>query len=859
MRVRLRVFVALFLILIIASCSTQNNTLLTRTYHQVTAKYNIYFNGRESFRAGVRRIEQQFIYDYNKILPVFLYGDADLARSVESQMDRAVDKASKVISKKSITADPKERGGFFGGGDEEFFQQNEYNKWVRESYLLAGKAHFYKHDFLPATQAFLFINREYGNNPIRYEAQIWLGRTYTEIGRYNEARLLFEEMLGDASFPGSLEAELYSTIAHFHLVQDQFEQAITNLEIAIERLKDKDRSVRYTYILAQLHERAGNLAASSDYYSKVISMNPDYEMVFNARINLAGVFQTGRGDASSMISDLEKMLRDEKNRDYQDQIYYALGNIYLRSNDEENAIKHYTLSASAPGTNPSQKSVTYLAIADIFFAKPDYVRAQAYYDSAVVNMNPGFPDMEEITVKRDMLTRLVTNLNQYRLEDSVQFLAALSESERNSAIDDIIAKVRQEEAEEREREMLARQTPQYRTARTAQSARQQAERTGGGSWYFYNPSAVTFGQNEFESLWGERRLEDNWRRSNRQVISQDQFAVLGDENTEPEEGSEEATDTQSRDHYLRDIPLTEEAMEASRRRLEEALFNVGGIFNDDFKDYDRSVEAYEELVRRYPQGILRLPAMYELHQVHLLRNDNRASEYYKNLIIDEYPDTPYASVLTNPNYYREFEEKEKASEYYYEETFELFRENRFDQVIERADHALAAWPESPLVPRFEYLKTLSYGSRGNMAQFRAMLTGYIEAYPQTEMADNARQFLAYLEDDYPETVQQVDVAVIQELYRPDQEGEHYFTLIIDNRQDLINRMVFNIINFNVDHFARMNLNVTSQAFSTNYQLLRVEGLPDIPSAIDYFNQFNESEEVFAETDRRDFPVFIISP
>lgn len=853
------ILTALSLLFISSSCSTQKNTFASRTYHQVTARYNAYFNGRESYRGGIRRMERQFVYDYNKILPVFLYTDPDIARSVAPDMDRAVSKASKVISRKSITAKPAERGGLLAGRDADFYNQSEYNRWVRESYLLAGKAHFHKHDFVPAGQAFLFIIREYSMNSVRHEAKIWLSRSYSERGRFNEARLLLDEMLNDPEFPAGLYPEVYSTKADLHLKQNQPGQAIPNLEKALDDTRDKNRRLRYTYILGQLYEITGDYQKASDSYARVVRMSPPYEMVFNARISRAGVVQAGTGETGRLINELERMLRDEKNRDYEDQIYYALGNIYKRQNNEAEAIRMYSMSASARGTNPSQKAVSYLALADIYFSRPDYLNAQAYYDSAVMDMGQGFPEREAITEKSSRLNKLASSIRAFQLEDSVQVLAAMSEAERNRKIDDIIARVREEEAEARQREMQAQQAGRLTSARPSQAARQQAERTGGGNWYFYNQSAVSFGQTEFEALWGERRLEDNWRRSNRQVIDPGQFAVLSDDEQQVAAGTGEITDSRSREYYLRNIPLTEEALLASHQKLQDALFNMAVIFKDDFNDYMRSAEAYEELVKRYPEGEYLLPAYYDLHSVNLLNNNYQRAEFYKNLIITNYPGTPYAAILSDPDFFSEYERKMREADIYYEETFEIFRAGRYELVGSRVDHALGRWPESPLVPRFEYLKTLSYGSAGNIPLFRDMLTDYIERWPGTEMADNALEFIAYLEEDYPETIREAETDEIPDIYLPDQSGEHYFTVIVDNRQDLINRMVFNIVNFNVDHFARLNLDVRSEAFSTNFRLLRVEGLPDVQTAMDYLNRFAVSEEVLADTGREDFPFFVISP
>lgn len=859
MSFRVRVSLIILFPLIIASCSTQKNTLITRTYHQVTSRYNTYFNGRESFWAGVKRTEEQFRYDYNRILPVFLYTDPDIARSISPQMDRTIDKASKVIANKSITAKPKEGGGLFGSRNEEFYKQREYNRWVRESYLLTGKAHFYKHDFIPAAQAFLFAIREYSINPVRHEAKIWLARTYCERGRFNEAGMLFNDMLNDPGFPQGLRGELYSTIADYHLKQDQQEQALINLGRALEATGSKETRARYTYILAQLSERIGDFSQAAEYYSRVIRMNPTYEMVFNAHISRAGVFQTGTGETARMISELERMLRDEKNRDYLDQIYYALGNIYLRNGDEANAIRHYKLSAASTGIVSSQKAVSYLALAGIYFGYPDYVSAHAYYDSAVTNMGHGFPEEEAIVAKTNVLKELADNIRLYRLEDSVQYLASLDETQLNQTIDDIIARVREEEAEARQMEQLARQTPQYRSAMAAQASRFQSERSGGGNWYFYNPSAIAFGMSEFESLWGGRRLEDNWRRSDRQVVSAEQFAFTEGDDPGTEDVEEEIYDTKSRDFYMRNIPLTPEALEASHRRLQEALFNTGVILRSEMQDYERSVAAYEELVKRYPEGEFTLPAYYDLHNVNLLIMNYQRADYYKDIIVSKYPGSTYASILTNPDYFREQAEKMREAERYYEEIFNLYKEGLFDLVADRASFAIERWPESPLLPRFEYLRTLSFGSRGNIPLFREMLSGYIATYPGTEMAEDAKQFLAYLDDDYPETIRQPEVAISSDIYSTRHEGEQFLLVVADNNEEQINRIIFNVVSFNVDNFPGLDLDVSRVPFSPNIQLVRVSGLTDIKGAMDYLKRFSASGTVFAETGRDDFTLFLISP
>jgi len=401
---------------------------MTRTYHNVTARYNIFFNGNESFKKGLKRIEDSYDNDFTRILPIFLYTDESIASSVGPDMERTIQKATKVITLHSITAKPEFKNGPQSQKEKDLYAQNEYNNHVPGNYLLMGKAYLYRHDLHLALETFKFVLSEYHYDDIIYEAQVWRARTHIMLEEYLEAEDILEVLTGTVEFPEKLRSDLYATVADLYMQQEDYERAIEPLTNALERVKGKEQRIRYTYILAQLTQEAGDPILASKYYRNVIKMNPPYEFSFNARINRAGVFMAGTDNAKEIKDELRKMLKDDKNSEFKDQIYYAQGNVAFREGNVEEAIELYKLSSATSTSNTQQKTSTCLTLADIFYERQDYEMADFYYDSAAVYLTSDYPDYEEFIRKTASLSLLVENLNTIELEDSLQMLAGLEEA-----------------------------------------------------------------------------------------------------------------------------------------------------------------------------------------------------------------------------------------------------------------------------------------------------------------------------------------------------------------------------------------------------------------------------------------------
>lgn len=841
-----------------AGCSVQKNTALSRTFHNVTAKYNVLFNGNESFRKGMARIDAEFQDDYAEILPVFPFTEKNAVTLCAGDMDRAIKKCSKLISLHSITVKPKVKNAKnLSEKEREFFNKREYNSFVDDAYLLMGKSHFYKQEYVQAAEVFRSIINDYKNQPVVPEAQLWLSRLQIETGDYKDAYELLNMLQNKPDVTPRLKAELYPTLAHYYLEQKDYAQAIAYLEKAIPLVKRKKTRTRYTFILAQLYEKTGDLKLASEKYLEVVKLNPPYTMAFNARINRALAFQQGFGRADEINDELAKMLRDDKNREYRDQIYFALGNLASKEGNYPKALEQYRKSVDANVNNEQQKTRTFLTLANLYYSLPDYPHAQAYYDSSLLQLQPDYPGYEALYTKSKSLTRLVKELNTSTLEDSVLKLAKLPQAELFAKIDAIIEAERKKEEEQRKKQIESQLDQQFGNEVAVQNFSRQQQLSGGTRWYFYNDAAKSLGYREFTLTWGNRKLEDHWQRA---VKAASTFGATGSEESEQAEEADNPASTlsrMSREYYLANVPLTDSAVTQSLIRLESALFNLGFIYKNELKDYDKAATAFKELTSRFPSSKYLLDANYNLYLIAREQNNPAMTEYYKNAIATRFPDSNYARILTNPNYVQELEAEEQKITGYYTETYALYKAEKYAEVIPRAEYALKTFSGHGLTPRFAYLGALSAGKTQERPAFRESLQALVVKYPNTDVADDARNLIRYMDMEHPEIREAVDVATSREMFKTEFNSDHVFGLVVDKKTN-VNQLVFNIINYNLDQFDKLNLRVDITEWSSTQNLVVVKPFKSSSEAGEYLAAITAFEGITRDIAEIRFTPLVIS-
>lgn len=861
------------MVALFTGCSTEKNTRVSRAFHNLTSQYNVYFNANESIKDGLRRIDENIENDYTRILPVFKSSLPSSASMVRSDMDYAIVKASKLIEVHSITKKPKPKRKRTRKYIE-FASQEEFNNWIDDSYILLGKAYFYQHNYSAAITNLAYVVRKFPDEETKYEAYVWLLRAYTETERYVEASEIIQAVQGDDYFPKKLEADLALATADYYKRQGEYLEAIKFLEIANSEISRRSERARYQYIIAQLYEEIGQPANAAEAFSQVTKMNADYSMQFNAMINAAGVF-SGEGDSEKLKKDLNKLLRDKKNIDFKDQIYFALANLFFREGNRDMAIENYRKSVANSFQNQYQRALSAITLADIYFEDLNYKGAQAYYDSAMIIIDETYPDYTGLEQKYRSLTNLVDNLTTIERQDSLQRIAQMPEAERKAYIANLM---REEQERQRNMENLAMQTGNsyYRSNRYRMGMG--SSDTGAG-WYFYNPQTVSYGKVTFQQRWGNRSLEDNWRRSNKNSMSMDELEEFA-ELTDSSQMVTRVDDPLKEEFYTQDLPLNDSLMAVSHEKIRDALYNAGKIFKSDFNNYRRSVQEFEELNNRYPQNIYRLSAYFDLYDLYELMGNTERSAYYRNLIISEFPDSKYAQYLVNPNYFVEMEALMDSLNNLYQETFRNYKSGRYNDVIVQTQNMKNLEPDSVMLSKIDFMGTIAQGTQTDLHQFESLLREYVQNYPKSEPSPLANEILSLIQDstlaDYQQLVEMgyINEEIQNEELLPgnrmendefggkfsyDEDLLHYFVIAYPREADIdLNRLKFDIANYNIDHYTKIDFDIETENLDENTSFVIVRALKNKEDALIYHGAIIRKASVFKTLTGIDYVNFVVS-
>jgi len=863
--ITLAVILSLTVVILAAfyACSTKKNSFTRRTYHNLTAHYNAYWNGNESFKEGLRTLDQNVKDNYTMVLPVFKYGSKQDAQSIVSNMDRAIEKSSKVIQRHSM-----------------YFKRKEYVKWIDDSYLLIGKAYLYKKEFSSARRTFEFVTNRFNNEDSRYMAELWMARTYNQSEEFEKAESVLDNLnssIQKGNAPASLEKEFTMVYANYYILQQKYGESIQYLERAIELNGRKKVKNRLRFILAQVYQELGELEDAAKLYQLVIRKNPSYEMSFNAKINLAKTYDAKSSNRSMIVKKLNKMLKDKKNEDYQDQIYYALAEIYLKDGQVEKGVEYLTLSVAKSVSNDFQKSISSLKLAEIHFEQPNYSLAQAYYDTAMQFLPEEYPNYEALKEKTETLTELITNLQAIELQDSLQMMAALPEDKRNAIFDKIIKEIAAQEALEREMEQERRQSLSM-LEQTNRQENRTMQRSGG--WYFSNPQSVSFGFSEFSKKWGRRKLEDLWRLSSKKMMNFDEggeeLTMEGDSIASDSTALAVESDPKKREYYMQDLPLDEEKMAASNAIIEDALYHIGYIYKDGLKDNQKSIEAFEQLIEKFPEHEHLLQVYYQLYKNYEEVPNQEMANYYRDMIVKDFPESDYAKIIVDPNYNLVLEAQRNAAATLYEDTYQAFMNNQYYLVINNYNVAAENYQSSKLISKFEFLKAMSLGKIQDLDTLAVSLQALVDSFPSSEITPLAKDILSRLRPDEsgkmkleqepiaggtaakPGQTASDSTATLSSVYSVNMPSVHFFMALVDAGKININALKIRISDFNTKYFKLAALKINSIVYDGDIQLITVGNFEDATKALDYYDAVINNPYISTQLPEAEKNVFVIS-
>lgn len=845
----------LFVVLLVG-CSVKKNTWTSRTSQAMNTRFNVYFNGATSYEEGLKNIQLANVEDYSSIIAMYPISRHSNATSAISNMDRTIEKCRKAIKLHSIKVKPVKN--YRKSNDPKYklyYSQQEFNPALKEAWLLLAQAEFHKADFIGSAATFAYVSRLYSSdNDMVSKCQLWIARAYGEASWMYEAEEVLSKL--DQNKLKSQNVGLYASVnADLLLKKHQHKEAIPFLKLALSNENDRYLKQRFGYLLAQLYQKNGDNKAAYDAFTSVIKSNPPFEMDFNSRISRA---QIAQGDIAAVQKDLRKMAKNVNNADYLDQIYYALANTYLNSSDTINAIKNFELSAEKSTRNGIDKAITMIKLGDLQYNRTNYVAAQPCYEGAGKIIAKEHDDYVRVTKRAEMLGELVGQINIVTLQDSLQRLSLLSESQRVEVVDKLIARLMADEQAAAEKEQ--KKAKEEKGGGYARLTPIGGNMPGSaiGDWYFYNIGLIRSGELDFQKKWGKRKLEDNWRRTNKTAsLFADEAALASAganaEDTLKTKTSAMTSDVKNPEFYLSQIPVTKAHIDKSNAETATALYNVGLIYKEKIEDFPLAVKAFQEFARRFPTDPRVADAYYNNYMIQSKLENQQEVQLYRNKLITEFPTSEYAMILSQPDYVKRMAAMYSEQDSIYSRTYKAYNENKFDNVFQNVDYIKKNYPLSTLMPKFLFLNALSIGKSSTPAKFEKALTELVSSHPQSDVSSMSKDILALMKQGQQAQTGTTGGSLIakrdqitkieiespdQQRYTADKKSEHRLMLVSSTNTANSNKLLYTIASFNFSRFMIKDFDLVVNKLDSVQSALSVTNLESYDEADWYSKTLN---------------------
>ena len=750
------VFFVVVMLISLTGCSTQKNTAKSRWWHSFNARYNTYFNGSQAYIDGSLEKENGHRDNFTEMIPLYTVSSKASKEIGKGNFDKAIEKSKKAIKLHSITHRPEwKKNRKKTARDIEWLNRREYNPFLWKAWMLMGRSQFHEGAFEDAASTFAYMSRLYATQPAIYgKARAWLAKCYIEQDWLYDAEDVITKIQRD-SMDWRAVKEWDYTYADYYIHLHQYEKAIPYLKKVIRHEMRRKQKAREWFLMGQLQAALGNRKEAYNAFRKVIGMNPPYELEFNARIAMTEVM--AGTNARQMISRLKRMASSEKNSEYLDQVYYAIGNIYLMQRDTVHAIDAYEKGNTKATRSGIEKGVLLLRLGDLYWTKERFSDAQRCYGEAIGLLDKDRDDYEQLSERSKILDELVPYTEAVHLQDSLQELARMPEVERLAAIDKVIEALKKKEKEEERARQEAdaqqqvqqqgavgnRNTPARQTPTTTQNNQN-------ATWYFYNPMAVIQGKTNFEKMWGKRENVDNWQRVNKTVVAgvgSDNNADgksddMSADNTTPQDSLTNAVDSavndpHKREYYLAQIPLTEEQMLASNEIIKDGLYNSGVIFKDKLNHLPLSERNLQRILTQYPEYEYKDKVYYHLWLLYQRQGNPEKAEQYLSKLKSEYPGSEWTALLSNPYYMENARFGEHLEDSLYTTTYEAFKKNDFLTVHRNTRQSAERFPQGENRDKFIFIQGMTYLNEGNSKRCLENMETVVKDYPQSSVSELA--------------------------------------------------------------------------------------------------------------------------
>ena len=823
----------LFLLFALLSCSPQRNTWTSKAYHNTTAHFNGYYYALEEIEKVEDIILTSHTDDYNRILRLYPTFDSTLANSFEKEIEEAVKMASVAI------------------------ERHSNSKWVDDAYILVGKSRMYSLDWGNAIQTFKYVNTHSKDKDAKHLAIINLIRTYIEHKEMNNAQAAID-YLEKAKLSKTNKKKFLLEKAYYHQLLENYDQMVRNLTAADGLLKKKDRKGRIYFIIGQVYQRLGFESEAYNYYKKCLNTNPEYEVDFYARLYMAQVTEISRNrDVNAARKSFRKLLKDSKNKEFRDKIYYEMGIFELKQNDVKEAINFLNRSVRN-GNNKRIQGEAYLKLGEIYYdTLKNYELSQAYYDSAISALPSDYEGYTSIKERQEILNEFVKHLKTVQWQDSLLSLASLDSAALRLMVDSVVT------AEKKLAELKAgkkKRRNRVEIERQSSGAFNDSSEPNevAGDWYFGNPASVGLGQSEFKRIWGDIKLEDNWRRSQRMSSSfqaRNEPLSQSDSVSAQQPSGEAGPAADPVDVAFagldQQIPRTDEAKRQALAKIEEAYFFLGDIYNFKLKEKDNAVEIYTKLLGRFPESEYEPEVLYTLYLITKDTDPARAEEYATRLK-KEHPASTFTRILINPDYLQESSQVAEKQKVLYKNAYQIFDAGHYDSANAVVRNAMQLG-ETSFSPSLELLRVLIVGKTEDIGRYQYSLQEYIKAYPETEQAQYAQKLLEASRKFAEAEEKRKGITYITSF-----NGPHYFVMVYPRAKKANELTASALEYFNESHFAKWALRTSHLVLNDDLTITFVLELNGKEAAMEYFQTFNENLPGIPDLRNHKFDNFVIT-
>ena len=867
---------------LLASCSTQKAKWANVQYHNVTCHYNVWWNGNESLKEGREKLFKAAVDDYTMLLQPENLGTEDNARSVNPEMDRAIEKGVKGIKKHSI-----------------FVKGEEHVPYIKECYLLTAYATFYKQDYVSTANTCNILISQFPGTRAGDEGAVLLARCYIREKRYAEAEAALDQLvmnLGKGNFSRSQRDKLYTAMVEATVPQEKYKKAVEYIRLAIESSSGNRAKARLTFLMAQIYQMLDKRPVAAKYYHKVLSYSPEYVMEFNARLGEASCADLEHSDIAKLEKQLDAMLRDKKNEEYRDQIYYAKGEMFLGVKDAQRACDNYRLSVAVSKNNPSCKARSAIRLGEVLYEQyENYDMAQLYYDTAMQIIKPDYPRYNAVKNRHSILTELVSFTRVYEHNDSIVAVASMPEAERMALIQATIDTLKKREEEAKERELLAEMMAEAKAQ----------QNTLNGDWYFYNSNTVQKGKETFRQRWGVRALEDMWFLSNKTLLT---MQVPDEELEEDDSDTTDVADADSSNlatkqssnkygnpdnphdiaYYLKDLPTSQQQLDSIDSLTSAALLGAAYIYYDGIHNTPRALECYLRLAKDYTSYDDIVQAFFMLYRIYDRQGNTPQANYYRDMVLRGFPDSDFANLIRDNEYYRELIARDQRIEDDYARLYDLYQSRRYSSVITLADQAEELYPANAMLPRFRFWRALAVAARGDTKEAVSQLQAIVNAASSSDsigpiaqaqiellLNDSTRLASADSEEITPadERRAKQPVAAMQpskpaaeeeelpeeaRVYRYRERQQYYAVIIVDDRRVKATELQYKLSDFNTQYYSNSGYKVNALLFTDTTQLITIHRFVDDQEAMAYYRHLTSDESPLRQLADTDHTEFIIS-